>query len=88
MHDLNTISRVNAEAHGKGIAALQAKGLHVVANYDGLTLNNFKGHDTVESATAALTAPVDSPDQNRRLFPAQPGDRTLGDYVARISATA
>jgi len=68
MHDLNTISRLNAEAHAQGIKNLQDAGLHVVANYTGLTLLNFEGHVSGESAFAAARAPVESPDQHRRVF--------------------
>lgn len=38
MHDLNTIIRRNAEAHGQAIHDARAKGNHVVALYDGLHL--------------------------------------------------
>lgn len=97
MHDLNTISRLNAEAHAQGIQELQAKGQFVVANYTGLTLLNFGGHPTLAAATAALEAPVDSPDQHRGLFTPTPRpigqrdqteDRTVADYAERVVGRA
>ena len=51
MHDLNTIIRLNEEAHGQAITSLRDQGKHVVAMYDGVHLVK---HDAFDSADAAL----------------------------------
>jgi len=38
MHDLNTINRLNYEAHARSIKDAQAHGKYVIAKYEGLTL--------------------------------------------------
>jgi|GEM_PF-2284120 len=65
MHDLNTIHKLNLEAHGAGIKADRASGKHVVATYAGLTLLSHETFDGLEDALAAINAPTESPDQHR-----------------------
>jgi hypothetical protein len=50
MHDLNTINRLNLEAHGKAIEGDRLKGKHVVATYEGLHLTRHSSFDDGEMA--------------------------------------
>lgn len=68
MHDLNTIRRLNAEAHAASIAKAQADGKHVVAEYAGLHLMTTQVFDDEASALAALKAPTEAGD-SRGYFP-------------------
>ncbi len=50
MHDLNTINRLNEQAHGHEILQQRAAGKHVVAVYEGLHLARHSVHDTQAEA--------------------------------------
>lgn len=50
MHDLNTINRVNAEAHAADINAARRQGKHVVGYFDGLHLMGFVAYNTAAEA--------------------------------------
>lgn len=80
MHDLNTISRLNAETHAKGIKSLQDQGKHVVATYTGLSLLSFEGFATAGEAEAARSAPVDSPDVTRRAYAPTPAGQAVAAH--------
>ena len=71
MHSLETISRLNADAFGPDIAALQRKGKHVVATYSGTALMSIESFDHVAPAIDAAHAEPSSPDQSFRLFVAK-----------------
>lgn len=71
MHDLQTISKLNAAAFADGIANYQAQGRYVVATYTGLhilSVETFSGPAAQTDATTALNAPKASPDVHRKLF--------------------
>ena len=68
MHDLNTLNRLNLEAHGASIKASQDAGKYVVATYTGLTLYSTAEFDNEDAALRAQKEPAESPDINRRLF--------------------
>lgn len=71
MHDLNTIRRLNAEAHADSIRAAQAAGKHVVATYAGLHLMTTQAFDDEAAALAELRRPCEAGD-SRAYFPAKP----------------
>lgn len=68
MHDLNTLSRLNAEAYADAIANLRSQGRDVVATYSGATLMAIESFSLPAQAAAALAAPTASPDEHRKLF--------------------
>ncbi len=72
MHDLNTIRRLNAEAHAASITAARAAGKHVVAEFAGLHLMTTEVFDNEAAALAALKAPTEAGD-SRAYFPPVPG---------------
>ena len=100
MHDLNTINRLNREAHGESIAKWRASGKHVVAIYAGLTLMSATPHDTLRGAAEAVIA-EDEADPSRRidiLTPTAPAAltrdqsedtganfATVGDYLRHVT---
>lgn len=58
MHDLNTINRLNYEAHVASISAARAEGKFVVAKYEGLHLiitENFDEAPVVKSGATDST---------------------------------
>ena len=59
MHDLNTINRLNAEAHGDAITYWRRNGKHVVTVHEGLALVTATPHDTHDEAVAASVALVE-----------------------------
>jgi hypothetical protein len=71
MHDLNTIRRLNAEAHAESINTARAAGKHVVAEFAGLHLMTTYAFDDVADALAALKAPAEAGD-SRAYFPPVP----------------
>ena len=50
MHDLNTLHRLNVEAHAKSVTQWRSAGQWVVVVYEGLTLFSATPHDTESSA--------------------------------------
>jgi hypothetical protein len=56
MHDLNTIVRLNVEAHGKAITQWRADGKFVVAIYEGITLHAATPYGDEETARIAARA--------------------------------
>lgn len=68
MHDLNVLSRLNAEAYADAIANLRRQGRDVVATYNGATLMAIESFTIAAQAAAALAAPTASPDEHRKLF--------------------
>ena len=67
MHDLNTIRRLNAEAHADSINRVRAKGRFVVADYAGLTLMSYRSFEERPHAEAALAEPLEG-SEHRKLF--------------------
>lgn len=70
MHDLNTLNRLNAEAFGPAIKSLQRQGKHVVATYQGLSIDSiyvYLPHE-LETARAAATREPSSPTEHFTLF--------------------
>lgn len=53
MHCLETINRLNAEAHANAITAARAGGKFVLARYCGLHLIEHTEHDSHEAAVMA-----------------------------------
>lgn len=53
MHDLNTINRLNEQAHGHEILQQRSAGKHVVAVYEGLHLARHTAFDRETDAVAA-----------------------------------
>lgn len=72
MHDLNTINRLNVEAHHAAIQRERAAGKHVVLTYAGLHLVSHQSYDIIEDALNAYKAPLAAPDEHRSLLPALP----------------
>ena len=68
MHDLNTISRLNAEAFGPAIENLQRQGRFVVAKYTGLHILSIESYSDELEARADFDKPNDSPDQHKKLL--------------------
>jgi hypothetical protein len=62
MHDLNTIHRLNEEAHGKAVRQWQYEGRWVLAVYAGVHLLRAEPYGTHAEAQAALTALTGGPD--------------------------
>ena len=60
MHDLNTINRLNAEAHADAINAARRQGKYVVATFAGLHVVGVASFSDSRSAVSALTAPVEA----------------------------
>lgn len=72
MHDLNTINRLNAEAHGASIKKWNAEGKHVLATYAGLTLISAVPYDTEADARSALEQTDLGPSTRTALYPPSP----------------
>lgn len=72
MHDLNTINRLNVEAHHAAIQRERAAGKHVVLTYAGLHLVSHQSFEIIEDALNAYKAPLASPDEHRSLLQALP----------------
>lgn len=72
MHDLNTINRLNVEAHHAAIQRERAAGKHVVVTYAGLHLVSHQSYDIIEDALNAYKAPLAAPDEHRSLLPCLP----------------
>lgn len=68
MHDLRTISRLNAEAFGPAITNLQRQGRFVVAKYAGLHILSIESFSDETEARADFDEAVDSPDKTKKLF--------------------
>lgn len=64
MHDLNTINRLNEQAHGKAIERWRSEGKYVVASKQGLTLIGAAPFDTAEQA-ARVKANLEASPLNR-----------------------
>ncbi len=60
MHDLETIRRLNVEAHADRIVELQRKGKHVVALFTGLHLVSHVPYDSAEAAAEAMKRPLNA----------------------------
>ena len=69
MHDLNTLNRLNAEAHAAAMTRVRATGKHVVAHYAGLTLMSFRSFETLEEAVAHQTGAVEASEHRSILGP-------------------
>lgn len=54
MHDINTINKLNAEAHAKSITTAQQAGLWVIAKYSGLHLLSTTSFNSAHEAQAFL----------------------------------
>jgi hypothetical protein len=96
MHDLNTITRLNAQAFADSIASYRAKGKFVLAKYEGLHLASIETFDDQRAAQVAFDTIAAKRDPSGRtvLFAPlqahevigkrdQSEDRTLRDYIAR-----
>ena len=70
MHDLKTLSRLNAEAFGEAIENLRRQGRDVVATYEGLHLMSIESFSDGAEALEAFTKPTDSPSEHKKLFTA------------------
>lgn len=70
MYDLNTINRLNAEAHAASIQTAQKAGLWVVAKYTGLHLVSTTTFNTADDARVhqANEEANRSPDEHFRRF--------------------
>lgn len=77
MHDLNTIRRLNAEAHAASILAARAAGKHVVAEFAGLHLMSTTVFDNEADAMVALKAATEAGDC-RAYFSPLPGHHGAG----------
>lgn len=60
MHGLETIRRINREAHEASITRARAKGLYVVGLYEGLHLVSFASFEEEGPAQAALKLPLEA----------------------------
>lgn len=71
MNDLNTISRLNAEAHAHSIHTARGAGRWVVARFTGLHLQSTSEHTTDADAqsTAANLAADATPDVRVVIYP-------------------
>lgn len=72
MHDLNTIRRLNAEAHAATIEKARNEGKHVVATFAGLHLMTVETYSDAETALAAAKQPNEAGD-SRCYYPPLPG---------------
>lgn len=66
MNDLNTIHRLNVEAHAKSIDNWRSSGKHVLATYTGLTLFAAVPYDTQAEAERALATAQAQRDPTQR----------------------
>jgi hypothetical protein len=73
MHGLETIRRLNREAHEASITRARAKGLYVVGLYEGLHLVSFASFEEEGPAQAALKLPLEA-GQSRAYW--EPAHRT------------
>jgi hypothetical protein len=69
VHDLDTIRRLNAEAHADRIQELQRQGKHVVALFAGLHLIRHEAYDSAEAAIAASKASLNA-SEHAVVYPA------------------
>lgn len=81
MHGLETIQRLNREAHERGIDSLRAAGLWVVSNWIALHLVSFESHSTQEAAQAAASAACDAGD--RRVVHPPMSDAERAEFRGR-----
>jgi hypothetical protein len=56
VHDLNTINRLNREAHEGSIISARKQGKHVIARYEGSRLIETINFDSEAAANAHLDA--------------------------------
>ena len=69
MHDLNTITKLNAEAHGAAINKSRSSGKWVVPHYAGLTLMSFRSFDTREEAIEHRDSQLEASEHRSVLEP-------------------
>lgn len=76
MHDLNTISKRNAEAFADAVENFRRQGRFVIANYSGITLCSIETFSDEGDAMRAFAdfQPEDPSNTVRLLFPRKPGD--------------
>jgi len=72
MHGLETIRRLNREAHEASITRARAKGLYVVGLYEGLHLVSFASFEEEGPAQAALKLPLEAGQSRAYWEPAHP----------------
>lgn len=61
MHDLNTINKLNAEAHAKSVKTAQEAGLWVIAKYTGLHLLSTTNFNSAAEAQDFLESEERNP---------------------------
>ena len=86
MHDLNTIRRLNAEAHADRISIARHAGKHVVAEFAGLHLMTVQEFDDETAALAALKAPAEAGDHRAYFPPARPAAAAAQLTLDQIAA--
>lgn len=77
MHDLNTIVRLNRQAHERSISTWRNQGKYVVAAYDGMHLVVAEPHDSADSAISA-GARITVPGLSISLLPPIPPEQRVG----------
>lgn len=80
MHDLNTISKLNAEAFGEAVENFRRQGRFVIATYSGLALVSIETFTDEGDAmrTFADFQPEDPSNTVRLLFPCKAGEALVG----------
>lgn len=68
MHCLNTINRLNEEAHAEAITKLRKAGNWVVATFEGLSLVTHETHPSLELAVAAADTVEKNTGQRKEIF--------------------
>lgn len=84
MQDLHTIRKINAEAHERDIPNQQAKGLYVVAEYNGLNYVGYSTHASEVEANAKACQIGNEPGHRSRVYT----PTALAAAVARAEAQA
>lgn len=87
MHDLNTINRLNYQAHAASIETHRRDGRHVLARYEGVHL---VGYDTYTDLDEAQRIQAERqagalPGTQFTLWPAHAAEKTVADIVARTA---
>lgn len=76
MHDLNTISKLNAEAFGEAVENFRRQGRFVIATYSGIALVSIETFTDEGDAMRAFAdfRPEDPSNTVRLLFPRKHGE--------------
>lgn len=91
MHDLNTINRLNYQAHAASIETHRRDGRHVLARYEGVHL---VGYDTYTDLDEAQRIQAERqaerqagtlPGTQFTLWTAHAAEKTVADIVARTA---